>query len=51
MSLNDPGEVAFTSVYAEDSREDSERSNILNGESSESSSDMESSVAVDSEVL
>ena len=49
--LRDPGEVAFTSVYAEDSHEDSEGSNVLNGESSESSGDMESSVAADSEVI
>ena len=49
--LNDPGEVAFTSVYAEDSHEDSEGSNILNGESSESSGDKESSLAADAEVL
>ena len=49
--LRDPGEVAFTSVYAEHSHEDSEGSNILNGESSESSGDMESSIAADSEVF
>ena len=49
--LRDSGEVAFTSVYAEDSHEDSEGSNVLNGESSESSGDMESSVAADSEVI
>ena len=41
--LDDPGEVAFTSVYAEDSHEDSEGSNILNGESSESSGEPEPS--------
>lgn len=49
--LRDPSEVAFTSVYAEDSHEDCEGSKILNGESLESSSDMESLVAADSEVL
>jgi putative DNA primase/helicase len=49
--LRDPAEVAFTSVYAEDSYEDSEGSNVLNGESSESSGDMESSVMADSEVI
>lgn len=49
--LRDPGEVAFTSAHAEDSHVDSEGSNILNGESSESSSDMEFSVAADSEVF
>ena len=49
--LRDPGEVAFAMVRAEDSLEDSEGSNVLNGESSESSGDMESSVMADSEVL
>lgn len=41
--LREPGEGAFTTAYHEDSAEGSEGSNILNGESSESSGDTESS--------
>jgi len=41
--LREPGEGAFITAYPEDSAEGSEGSNILNGESSESSGTLESS--------
>ena len=49
--LREPDETAYTSGFAEDSHEGSEGSNVLNGESSESSGRMESSLPVDSETF